>query len=204
MSGAQWRMFNERGAVGLGATSMVTRTIAALGLYIGQVERSFGLQPVFDPVSQTYHLSEKDLAQLKERDPNAFQKYQSIRYMQTELRKLYPEERKIDPNHTTLQRDFKHTLFKLLSVEREGLYQEHQWKVDMAKLTSDNAAALAYQQVSDFEWPNDHEGRRYGITEKDQMVSDPKQQIIVDFSKEPPSAAGSKVFATTAGCYEAT
>lgn len=202
LSAAEWKMFVDRGH-GLHATSMVTRLIATLGLYIAQVERTYNLMPINK--NGDYVLSASDEKKLAERDANAYQKYRIIQKTQAELRKLYLLERAVDPNQVTAQRDFKHKLIELLRTTRNGLYQQKQWSVDRMALTSDHMMAYAQEVVEKFEWPNNdmifdaRYAERYRITENDQLLAEEGGTVLYDSSKEPSSAAGGSVFSSTPG-----
>src|SRR3990167_4029128 len=189
MTGKDWKMFVDRGH-GFHATSMVTRIIAALGTYIGQIEDEY----------QIY--SEADLESLKAKDLIAYEKYQMIRKAQDTLRGFYELERQIDPADIRQQEAFRSSLLQVLSRLR-SLTTEIATRHWSGVGRADKAIFLAETLAEKFEWPLDPEvadgTRRKPISKLDQLLPEDNETVIYDPSLDISDAPGSSVLPTISG-----
>ena len=190
----------ERGH-GFHATSMVTQTIAKLGLYIVEIEKKYDLNPVLNERNE-YVLSEGDLKTLQKADKNAFNKYQMIQNAQEKLRQFYDIERSIEPNNVANQEKLKEGLLRVLADLRAIAYRTY--GTDQSPLHSDDAIFGAEKAVRDFEWPFDADEptRRRQITEADQLLPGKNGRVLYDPRMDQSSAAGASIFSHTQGFGE--
>jgi len=193
LSAAEWTMFKERGH-GLHATSMVSRTISTLGIYIAEIEKKYNLYPTLNEETQKYNLSQADLDRLKKADPNAFDKYCLVRILQSKLAAFYEEERNADPNHITNQEILKAGLLKILGTARHLFIQT--LGSDHSKISSDHVLYYAECAVKDFKWARDpKEPTRFlAPTKQDQLEPEEGENVSYDSSDDESTAAGHTVF----------
>ncbi|MCX7120571.1 MAG: hypothetical protein NTZ67_02160 [Gammaproteobacteria bacterium] len=197
MQGDQWRMMTDRGH-GLYANSLVSRIIATLGQYISEVERKYNLVP--EKIDGIYQLSTASLAELEKKDVNAYRKYNTFRVMQENLRnKFHKLERAVDPTNPKAEIEFKMTLRTTLDVLRDLTNEFSKGESDKMQITSDHIIASAHKAINSFQWPNNAKGRRFQITEADQLIAKNNERITYFPEKEPSSAAGGTVFSSTGG-----
>jgi hypothetical protein len=182
----EWEMFVDRGH-GLHATSMVTQSIASLGLYIAEVEKEYDIY------------SKEDLDNLKNKDLAAYQKYCLVQCGQAELKKLYERERKLDPNNLKAVADFKTALINTLASLRTevfGVAARH--KVGAGR--ADHFIGAAEDRIKGFEFPTTKNGkRRKRLSKKDQLLAKKGKTYLYCPDDDVSQAAGSQMMPTIKG-----
>ncbi|OGT44628.1 MAG: hypothetical protein A3E82_02020 [Gammaproteobacteria bacterium RIFCSPHIGHO2_12_FULL_38_11] len=191
LSAAEWRMFKERGH-GLQATSMVSRTISTLGLYIAEIEKKYNLYPELK--NGKYSLSQDDLNKLKKEDPNAFDQYCLVRILQEKLSAFYKLERTADPNYLANQEILKAGILKILGTARHLFIQTMEF--DRSEIASDHILYYAECAVKDFKFARDpNEATRFlAPSRKDQLEPKENENVSYDSSDDESTAAGHTVF----------